>query len=254
MSERVIVQVPFAGMYNSVFSSELDSVEEREAEYYTEDRQVEECVPVELRLEQADVADILWRCADYSKAHADIAKAYVGVFADAFEHNVFPGLSLEFEGMQSPREYNFTTDRVYAWADLGAIRDLFASINRKAMDEVARERHTSRDGFHSFYSPEWETWGDVSEWDHNQFETLIRAAIRATGEEAGEWDMQLYENLYEDIYNAWQDCVDWAKFDELCEEARDEKEAELREDDPDYVHAPVRCSFTAEMFPETVRR
>jgi hypothetical protein len=37
-----------------------------------------------------------------------------------------------------------------------------------SLDQVAGERHTSRSGFISFYSPDWRTWGDVTNWDHNQ--------------------------------------------------------------------------------------
>lgn len=252
MKDRVIVKVPFSGFYNSIWSEELDEVEQREAEYFADERQSSEGIPEDLHLDECEVSEILYRCADYSSAHNAIARAYVDLFNEVFSDKVYPGLNLDFESMSSPREYNFTTDRVFAWADLDAIRELFVTIDKKAMDEVARERHQSRSGFISFYSPDWETWGPVDEWDYNQYETLIRAAIRATGEEADDWDSELHEFMTEPVYEAWSDCVDWALFDELCEEARDEKRAELMEEDPDYAPPPVRCKYTMEMFPATL--
>lgn len=251
MTNRVIVQIPFAGLYNSIWEQELDSVHEREAEYFADERQAEDCVPEALRLDESTVNDLLHRAADWSVAHLAIARAYTESFADAFDHKVFPDLALEFEGMRSPREYNFTTDRLFAWADVDALRALLESIDHKAMDAVARERHTSRSGFISSYDADWTSWGDVESWDHNQYETLIRAACRAVGDDVEDWDYQLYERLYEAVYSAWQGCIDWAKFEELCTEAREEIEAALRADDPDYVPLPARCAFTVEMFPNS---
>lgn len=248
MSERVIVQLPFAGFYNSIWSDELDSVEAREAEYFADERQAADGVPPDLRLDASETAEILCRCSDYSNAYEPIARAYVEAFNDVFAWNVCPDFNFEFEGMRSPQYYNYSTDRLFAWADLGAIRALAADIDRAAMDKVSRERHTSRSGFHSFYDPDWTTWGTVDEWDHNQFETLILAAIRATGEDVSDWDIGLYETLSESVYNAWSECVDWDQFESLCDEARDEKAAELREDDPDYEPAPARCAYTLDLF------
>jgi hypothetical protein len=249
MKDRVIVQIPFSGLYNSLWSDELDQVETREAEYFAEERQEEEGIPHALRLEAAEVSELFFRAADYSKAHLGIAQAYTSAFADAFDNKVFPDLALEFESMTSPKYYNFETDRIFAWADAEAIRELAETIDKKAMTKVAKERHTSRSGFSSFYDPDWSTWGPVDTWDHNQLHTLLLAAIDATGEDVNDWAFQLYEEMYEDIGRAFSDCVDWDQFEALCAEAREEKEAELREEDPDYVPVPVRCKHTLEMFP-----
>ena len=36
---------------------------------------------------------------------------------------------------------------------------------------------TSRDGFSSFYSPDYTTWGELSELDHNQLYAILTAYI-----------------------------------------------------------------------------
>ncbi|MDN7588389.1 hypothetical protein [Burkholderia seminalis] len=88
----------------------------------------------------------------------------------------------------------------------------------------------------------------MADWDYNQFETLLCAWIHATGADVGDWDMRVFESLYEAVYGAWQDTIDWDKFESLCFDARADKEAEQREDGPEYVAISVRCAYTLDLF------
>ena len=71
--------------------------------------------------------------------------------------------------MDSPREYNFTTDRVYAHIPVNVVLALFArsaAEGHARLRETIRERFTSYDGFHSHYDTTLDTWleRDVTEW------------------------------------------------------------------------------------------
>lgn len=99
------------------------------------------------------------------------AAAFVEYFSDEYD------IPLKFAELNSPREYNFTTDRVECVISRATVRALWRKVDRARLTEVCAERHTSRSGFISFYSPDFTTWGSVDKWDANQVESLIIASI-----------------------------------------------------------------------------
>jgi hypothetical protein len=90
--------IPFSGFYGSLHSSLLDDAE---TQLFSDD--------------QGTVHDTLqerfYRACDYRHVHTQYAKAYAQAFAEKLE------LPLTFESLQSPREYNFTTDRIFCNID-----------------------------------------------------------------------------------------------------------------------------------------
>lgn len=248
MSDRLIIQLPFSGFYESLWSGEIDQVAEQEAEHFADERQQEEGIAKELRLSADEFSSILFDVTDYGAAYLDVAKRYVQEFNDIASDETGIALSLEWESMSSPREYNFTTDRLFAHIPIEAVEALFAlsaSEDHKRLRACIVERFTSRDGFSSFYSNDLDDWLDksVSEWDHNELGTLLMCLV-----EREDLDMDIFYAIGEGFYAPHSDAVDWTKFDEKVQELRDEREAELCEDDPDYVPQPVRCDRTIDMF------
>lgn len=162
------IVIPFSGFYESIHDSELDTTLER----MFSDRET-----------GCDVnAGLQWRAydsCDWRAVHEAYAKDYAERFACEFEI-----VGMSFESLQSPREYNFTTDRIFCHITDDAIRALHARVPREDLDRVAREMFTSRDGFASFYSPDVDTWGDVCDWDHNQLSALLVALV---GEDWDQW-------------------------------------------------------------------
>ena len=116
---------------------------------------------------------------DWGRVYVLYAIAYAGAFATEYE---IP--SLKFAELDSPREYNFTTDRIFCEISEADVRRLFAEVDKAALSTAAKARHTSYSGFHSFYDPDWTTWGDVASWDHNQVCTLLVAVAEDLDEEA----------------------------------------------------------------------
>lgn len=111
---------------------------------------------------------------DASAASLAISRAWVEAF------NEKTGLSLRFESMQSPKEYNFTTDRVFVEIVSEDFAKLKVLIGGSVFKKVLKDKFTSYDGFASFYSsnPEDAEWQKpFDEWDHNQLEALIQTFV-----------------------------------------------------------------------------
>lgn len=268
-----IVEIPFAGFYESIWSGILDREVEQfcecEAEKQT-DESSEQFQPEPLRLSESAYFDLVYYSADFSAAHLGIAQDYLSEWDDSASEllaQVIPGFALgaRWESMTSPREYNFSTDRIFAYIPAQSIAQLFAyseSTGHSALTYVIRSRFTSYDGFHSFYSNQLSDWIEkpLGDWDWNELGTLLRACIAQAAaqdrrhdsyrewEESIEWE--IYENLSESSWQYLDSAMDWADFESRRDSEREEKRAaaiesgELEPDKP----APYRCPYTLDLF------
>lgn len=263
--QKLIIKLPFPGFYESLYSGEIDHVEEREIEYRSGDDGTIEGTelehPEELRLDAGDYADVFMRCTDYSAAYHAVARGYVEAFDMIVSEALDLKLRLEFESMSSPREYNFATDRIFAYVPLSVVRQMFArskADGHETLGQVVRERCTSYDGFISFYRNDIGDSGvwlakPVGEWDHNELAILLQAVMRLSKIDDDKDDglrWRLFDRCAEGegFYDAWSNAVDWTKFDAEVAELRANKLAELQAADPDYVAPPPRCPDTLDMF------
>jgi hypothetical protein len=252
-----IIQIPFAGFYESKWSGEIDRHEEQSAEYEASEREEgEKSHPTEMRLSESEIAGILFDVTDYSAAYLTIAREYVEAFNDTVGERLDLDLKLTFESMSSPKYYNFETDRVFAEVPqetVQALFDLSAEDSHKRLGEMIEKRHSSRSGFISHYSNKLAEWlaKSLDEWDHNELCTLLMAVVGDEEDDNGddlEWS--IYHSLTDGdgFYQAWSDAVDWAKYAEKVAEARAEKLEAIREEQPDFVLPELRCPFTLDLF------
>lgn len=264
------VNLPFfPGFYDSYLSGAVDWAEESEIESRTteSDHDSDEGgKPEALQLDAEDLGDIYRRHTQYSDAYRTIADMYVSAFdskvggalgltvaAKQKSYNYetkayeivpyrYDSARITFESMDSPREYNFTTDRVYANIPLVVMR-LFMRQSKAekhaTLSSVLADRHTSRDGFASFYSnrlPEWLA-KPLQDWDHNELGSLLIAGMKINGiDPAGaDFERDLCESAVGDegAYQAWESAVDWPAVEAATLEARAEKLAEWLESDRD---------------------
>lgn len=171
--QMVSCVIPFSGFYYSLHDAEFDRALEQMVSDETG------CHPVhpDIELRLSDRVD--WRMA-----HASYAKQFALDWCDHF------GIKgAEFEELLSPREYNFTTDRIFVRIPESEIARIHAETAPTMLREVAREEFTSRDGFFSFYSNDPESWGDIAEWDHNQRYALLIAYARQREPEFEEFSL-----------------------------------------------------------------
>jgi hypothetical protein len=201
----MIINIPFAGFYNSKYSSELDAVQERFVEYEVEKNPgLNPDIPNEA----------LWHCADYGKAYDHIARAYVDQFNQHLIDEYELDLDLKFESMQSPREYNFETDRIFCGISEENVRKLREAVSDPALRQAIRERFTSRSGFIPSYPNHLNAWNpNPLLWDHNELGTLLVALL----DDTEDWDWKIWEGMQDrNVFDvAFDQCVDWVRYDAL---------------------------------------
>lgn len=83
---------------------------------------------------------------DWNATFKDYAENWLHRF------NMFCDLSLEFVGIDSPKFYNFRTDRIIAKVNNADINDLMLFIVNDEFKEWANPQLKSYDGFVSFYN------------------------------------------------------------------------------------------------------
>lgn len=172
------VELPFSGFYESLHDWEMDRALDS---MFSDDSG---CA-VNSALYQRG-----WNGVDWAQVRLAYSQSYVDSFAAEFHIE-----SMRFADTESPREYNFTTDRIFAKVSAEEVAHMFLKTRPDLLSKIATERHSSRSGFVSFYSPDWQSWGPVSEWDVNQLKTLLLAYLETQGEE---WHSGRCHELCED--------------------------------------------------------
>lgn len=212
------VRIPFQGFYDSDYSDALD----REDEYFLENCQEN---GEYAEIDPNDLSNALIYSMHSASAFRRVAKSYTETFGELVDEYL-PGMaSIEFEEMVSPKEYNFTTDRLFAllpsamlqsWRDDAAIMDTFT--------DVVNEELSHRSGFISFYSNDVHTYLEkpFEEWDHNELSVLLTAAMR-TKDVPDTLDDDILSRLIDSsiFSKAFDMSVDWADFDKRIKTLRD---------------------------------
>jgi hypothetical protein len=182
---KYLTTIPFSGFYESVHSMRIDDAINQHFDDH--EGSGENKTPWHLDL-------------NYSKAMNEYAKDYL----DAFSKEI--GIPLEYDDLESPKEYNFTTDRIFAYINEEDLIKLRDSLDTDDLEKMIADRFTSRDGFSSFYQnslssdgqPDYKTSWDkpVTEYDHNQIGTLLE--LKASNELSEDWELYAVESFYFD--------------------------------------------------------
>jgi hypothetical protein len=180
MSNTLKTIIPFSGFYASLHDSELEKT-------------LELAFSDDSGMPNTGLLSHAWDAVNWGQVHEAYAKNYCERFAREFRIS-----SLTFEELNSPREYNFTTDRIFASISLEDVRAILAKVDPAKLGEKVRECFTSRDGFSSFYSANLEDWGDVATWDHNQIGTLLQTFADQETHNHEEFDQWAEFELMED--------------------------------------------------------
>lgn len=182
--DRIEIQIPFWGFYESIHDRNLDEAIENAFNYNYE---TQEDVELGDEFENARwSADINW-----GKIHKDYAKEYTEEFGELF------GLDLKFVELTSPREYNFSTDRIFASIPKEQLAKLRADVEaHEGWAEEVKERFTSRDGFMSFFSADIkdEQW-TREVWEECQYEVLMEFWIEHISDENEDWQSCLMDDF-----------------------------------------------------------
>jgi len=158
MKDLVKIQIPFSGFYESIHDSNIDRALEDGFNY---NRETDEDQEVPEEVWEADI--------DRHAIRVEYCKSFVAALGN--EHD----LTLTFDEMTSPREYNFSTDKIYCLIPREEINKIRKEVEaHEDYPQLIKNRFTSRDGFMSFYSNDYqnEVWTRET-LDECQYEVLI---------------------------------------------------------------------------------
>lgn len=149
---KVEVILPFFhGFYNSIHDDKLNDLAQDEDGDWCE--------------EEAEKID-------WQKARIEYCKEYVDKFSELTE------IAMEFKELDSPRFYNYSTDKIVVEISLSVLADIYAKTIKNYCDELSdkiEENHSHRSGFISFYSNDIEHWikKGIVNYDHNEWSTIL---------------------------------------------------------------------------------
>lgn len=224
-NETLSIVLPFWGFYETVHVRQIDEVMERDAEYFAS--RDNDTYPEAVGMDERDLCEIMDKMADWKKAREIYAQKYVDAFAGYVKQETGFDLSLTFESLDSPRQYNYGTDRIFARIPVSVVEAMRAAVTLGKLAEVITDRHESRPGFCSFYSANIEEWvkKPVTEWDHNELSTLLIAWMRQEMDEDADEAINDHAIDYNPEMNgdAWQACINWNEFEAKCAEKKGQK-------------------------------
>ena len=110
---------------------------------------------------------------DYKKFHNDYSISAVETIGKELTGYI---KSVTFEGLYSPREYNFSTDEIQVIYEISEDNKKkileFILDNLVDFEQYIKENFTNRSGFSSFYSNDFHEWlNNFKQWDFKDIET-----------------------------------------------------------------------------------
>ena len=218
MKNKAIATIPFQGFYNSLYSYAIDSEIESSLDWYTEDYDLSES--------QRDTLANGYLEKNTSEFYYNVSKDYAEAFIYEIERDTGLSLNARFESMESPREYNFQTDRLFIElpeASALAFVDYILANHKEELEQLIAQRFTSCSGFWSNYNNKLEAWGDHSEWDYNQLGTCFEIFEYLENEI---YEHSIYESISNGLADTLSDAAD--KMLDRCLQKREIREANER--------------------------
>lgn len=174
---EILIRVPFIGTYEAL-DRLIDSECEREAEWLEENPQE--------GYENGFMA---------SFDMVSFLRGYVGDIADMCE---LP--SLKFHHMSSPREYNFSTDRVICSVDKNELWELYSErLVAPYYNAAVKEATTPRSGYCPFYDEDDFYYKSADDFSDNS--AVLGVILEA---HLNEWLVNNAHDYVEDLLDVWE--------------------------------------------------
>jgi hypothetical protein len=188
-TQKVTSTIPFQGYYGSDIDSFIDSHIEYEIENIKEEYKPDE--------KQLETIANGFMSTNVNSFYNNLSKEYAEEFIFLLENEIGFKLNASFESLESPKEYNFSTDRIFIeLSESKAIEfvNYILKNHKEELEDLIKKRFTSQSGFISFYPNSLEAWGNPIDWDYNQLGTCFEIF-----EYIGN-DIKLNESIYNGIY------------------------------------------------------
>ena len=162
--------IPFDGFYESFISDDIDHQIGQQIEWDSD--------TFDLNESEEEIIQNNYLTVNTSYFYNQIAEDYTNFYIDALNERL-EGFTLKatYKCFESPREYNFETDRIFIEIEENHAIDFIEYIiknYKKELEKKIRDRFTSRSGFISSYKNSLDLWiDDYSEWDCNMIGTCF---------------------------------------------------------------------------------
>jgi len=212
--------IPFDGFYNSFIDADIDHQIGQQIEWDIDTFDLNE-----------DEQQILWDnylSINRSYFYNQIAEDYTNFYIDALNERL-KGFKLKatYKYFTSPKEYNFSTDRIFIEIEENHCIDFIKYIienYKKELEEKIKDRFTSRSGFISSYKNSLDLWTkDYSEWDCN----MIGTCFELFDLEEEDINYSLREYLSETIMNNLGNTLGQKGIDLLDKKQKEKDKKEL---------------------------
>lgn len=191
----------FTGFYESIFDGSDLAIEsetqlsiDEYKEYYEELHNA--------GISQDYFNDNIWGFINFSDCFKEASKSICNALPNLDHAGIIKGV--EFESLQSPKYYNFSTDSINCKITFDTeLLTKYINDNLEAFTEYIKDRYTSRSGFISSYSNNVNDWLDVNEYGEHEAGAVLQFVIyNEYGSEYSAVEDLYYEsNCYEDFYN-----------------------------------------------------
>ena len=162
--------IPFDGFYESFISDDIDHQIGQQIEWDSD--------TFDLNESEEEIIQNNYLTVNTSYFYNQIAEDYTNFYIDALNERL-EGFTLKatYKCFESPREYNFETDRIFIEIEENHAIDFIEYIiknYKKELEKKIQDRFTSRSGFISSYKNSLDLWiDDYSEWDCNMIGTCF---------------------------------------------------------------------------------
>lgn len=213
----------FGGFYGTPWEDLLSDAQKTYAELHTESEREQGGLEVE------DFVEIFSEVSSVSRLCGNIARSFCEGFDEEMSNDLGFRLGLKFSELESPSEYNFTTNRIVATMPLRSAKKLFElsmSERHERLIETIADRFTPHPGFMPCYSEDIGDWiaKPVAEWDRNELCVLLDAFVGT------DIDEDLYSAIAEGgACGEFESSVDWKRFEKKVAARRREKTEEFLE-------------------------
>lgn len=163
------------------------------------------------------IIDEVYDCINYSDYQLALSQAICDCIGGELVEQIPAVKSVEFETLQSPKEYNFSNDSINIKIKCVYLDDIVkACLKCKDFAEYIHEKYTSYDGFMSHYE------NDVDKW--------LKTLDEDIAHKLGAMLEFLLDFDYMDLYDACSDiCIcEYIDYDKLLEAFNDEFETEFK--------------------------
>ena len=226
--KKLETTIPFEGFYNSFISADIDHEIEIDTEYYSELYDLNE-------FEEELLCNSFLNINSY-KFYNQIAKDYTNFYIDALNEKL-KGFTLKarYKCLESSREYNFETDRIFIEIEENHCIEFIKYIiqnYKKKLEKRIEDKFRSRSGFISFYKNSIDLWTkDFKEWDCNMIGTCFE--LFDLEEEEINYSLREYlsetisENLYNTLDKEGKDLLDKKQKEKDKKELMDKQQLKL---------------------------